>query len=115
MRFSTVAIFFLSLCTASLAVPFPAEAAKLAPVKAPTVELVSPMRVKVGGTIVLRGRNFSSRRVRNTVVFRGRRTVLASRWPPGRTGSWSRCQPASTSSSPRGTARRSPPACACRF
>ncbi len=77
MRTSTVAILFLGLCTASLAVPHPAEAAKRASAKAPTVELVTPMRVNVGGTIVLRGRNFSSRRVRNTVVFRGRRTVLA--------------------------------------
>ena len=77
MRPGAPAIFVLVLCTGSLAVPFPAEAAKLATVKAPTVELVSPMRVKVGGTIVLRGRNFSSRRVRNTVVFRGQGTVLA--------------------------------------
>lgn len=77
MRPGAPAILVLALCTGSLAVPFPAEAAKLATVKAPTVELVSPMRVSVGGTIVLRGRNFSSRRARNTVVFRGQRTVLA--------------------------------------
>ena len=47
----------------------PAEAAKRAkPV--PTVKRVTPMRLKVGDTLTLRGRNFSSRRTRNTVVFR---------------------------------------------
>jgi hypothetical protein len=73
MRFAPAAIFAMVLGLGSLAVPLPAEAATI---KTPTVELVSPMRVKVGGTIVIRGKNFSSRRVRNTVAFRGRRTVL---------------------------------------
>lgn len=77
MRSSALAMFVLALFTAWLAVPHPAQAAKRSAVHAPTVGLVSPMRVTPGGTIVIRGRNFSSRRVRNTVVFRGRGAVLA--------------------------------------
>jgi len=76
MRPGAVATFLLVLCTGMLAVPQPVSAADSS-VNAPTIELVSPMRVKAGGKIVLRGKNFSSRRVRNTVVFRRGRVVLA--------------------------------------
>jgi hypothetical protein len=37
---------------------------------APKVNLVSPMRVKVGGTLTIRGKGFSARKKRNTVIFR---------------------------------------------
>ncbi len=37
----------------------------------PTVKRVSPMRVKVGRTITIRGTGFSSSRKRNTIIFKG--------------------------------------------
>ena len=53
--------------------PVPAaDAAKKKAVKAvPAVKQVSPMRVKIGRTISVRGRNFSSSKRHNTVIFRG--------------------------------------------
>src|SRR5918999_2179197 len=39
--------------------------------KTPVITMVSPMRVRVGSLITIRGRNFSSNRRRNTVVFVG--------------------------------------------
>jgi hypothetical protein len=39
--------------------------------KAPAITLVSPMRVRVGSLLTIRGRNFSRNRRRNTVVFVG--------------------------------------------
>ena len=38
--------------------------------KAPAVTSVSPMKVKAGGTLTIKGRRFSSRRTRNTVILR---------------------------------------------
>jgi hypothetical protein len=57
----------------------PAAPAKRKKVKRPTVTRVTPMRVRVGARLAIRGRNFSSRRRRNTVVFRtpGGRTAFA--------------------------------------
>jgi hypothetical protein len=47
-----------------------APSAKSAAAKsAPAITLVSPMRVRVGSLITIRGRNFSRNRRRNTVVF----------------------------------------------
>jgi len=62
---------FALLCLAVAAMPAPAGAAKKKKAKVPTVTLVSPMRVAVGRTLTIRGRNFSSNRRKNTVVFRG--------------------------------------------
>ena len=47
--------------------------------KAPTVTKVAPMRVAVGAKLTIKGRRFSSRRKRNTVIFRapGGRTAFA--------------------------------------
>jgi hypothetical protein len=39
--------------------------------KAPKISKISPMRVKVGSKLTIRGKNFSSKRTRNTVFFRG--------------------------------------------
>jgi hypothetical protein len=50
--------------------PAAVASAKRAP-KAPTITRVSPMRVGLNGKITIRGRNFSSKRMRNTVIFRG--------------------------------------------
>ena len=59
--------------------PAPAAAAKKKKAKMPTIKLVSPMRVAVGRTITIRGKNFSSSRRKNTVVFRspGKRNAFA--------------------------------------
>ncbi|MEA2331537.1 MAG: hypothetical protein QOH58_1675 [Thermoleophilaceae bacterium] len=57
------------LCLAVAALPAPALAKKKA--KLPSISLVSPMRVAVGRTITIRGKNFSSNRRKNTVAFRG--------------------------------------------
>lgn len=48
-----------------------APAPEASAAKRPSVKLVAPMRAEVGGTLVIRGRGFSGRRSRNTVVFRG--------------------------------------------
>jgi hypothetical protein len=39
--------------------------------KTPVITMVSPMRVRVGSLLTIRGRNFSPRRSRNTVLFVG--------------------------------------------
>ena len=63
----TVPVLLAGLGTA-VAVPAAAQAKTSSK---PTITRVSPMRVKVGRTITIRGRNFSSSRKRNTVLFRG--------------------------------------------
>ena len=70
---------FALLCLAVAAMPAPAGAAKKAKAKVPTIKKVSPMRVAVGRTITIRGKNFSPSRRKNTVVFRspGKRTAFA--------------------------------------
>ena len=50
--------------------PAGAEAAKKKKVKRPTITRVTPMRIRVGATLTIRGKNFSSKRTRNTVIFR---------------------------------------------
>jgi IPT/TIG domain-containing protein len=64
----------ISLCLAAaslmlLALVPPATAAKKK--KLPTITKVSPMRVAVGAKLTIRGKNFSAKRKRNTVIFRG--------------------------------------------
>jgi IPT/TIG domain-containing protein len=45
--------------------------------KKPVITSVSPMRIKVGDSLTIRGRNFSSRRRKNTVIFAvGRRSFF---------------------------------------
>lgn len=71
-------LFALLVAALTAAMPAPAIAKKKK-AKAPTIKLVSPMRVAVGRTITIRGKNFSSSRRKNTVVFRspGKRTAFA--------------------------------------
>jgi len=66
-----LAPLFALLCLAVAAMPAPAAAAKKKKAKTPTIKLVSPMRVAVGRTLTIRGKNFSPNRRRNTVAFRG--------------------------------------------
>jgi hypothetical protein len=58
----------VTACGALLAPVAPAEAKKKA--KSPTIKRVSPMRVRVGHKITIRGTHFSSSRRRDTVMFR---------------------------------------------
>jgi hypothetical protein len=61
---------FLLLCAlAACLTVLPALPAS-ASAKAPAITLVSPTRVKVGGTLTIRGHGFSRRRTRNTLIFR---------------------------------------------
>ena len=60
----------LSLSALTLPAAAAGAPAKESTAKRPTITRVTPMRLKVGDTLMLRGRNFSSRRTRNTVVFR---------------------------------------------
>ena len=48
-----------------------APAKKRAKASAPTITRVTPMRVRVGGVLTIRGRNFKAKRTKNTVIFRG--------------------------------------------
>jgi hypothetical protein len=49
----------------------PAVAAKRPQAAKPKVTRVTPMRLEVGETLTIRGRNFKPRKQRNTVIFRG--------------------------------------------
>ena len=58
--------FLLALAALALLAPAAAPAAKR---RAPVITFVSPMRVQVGDTMTIRGRGFSARPSRNTVIF----------------------------------------------
>ena len=77
MRRLVPLLALLSLAIAAM--PAPAVAAKKKKAKTPTIKLVTPMRVSVGRTITIRGKNFSSSRRKNTIVFRspGKRNAFA--------------------------------------
>jgi hypothetical protein len=72
MRFSKAALltFAATAVCAGPATP-PATAAERSQAAKPKITRVTPMRVEVGETLVIRGRNFKSRKRRNTVVFKG--------------------------------------------
>jgi len=77
MRRLALALVALASLMAGVLTPPAASAAKKK-VKRPQVTSVTPMRLKAGRTLTIRGRNFSSRRRRNTVVFVvGRRSIFA--------------------------------------
>lgn len=76
MRRLTLVIALLAAACTVLVVPAGA-AAKKNKAKNPTVTSVSPMRVKPRKSLTIRGRNFSSSRRRNTVIFAvGRRSIF---------------------------------------
>lgn len=54
----------------ALAVPASAPAKAKKKAKSPVITKVTPMRLRVGATLTIRGKNFSPKRKRNTVVFR---------------------------------------------
>ena len=78
MRRTLTAVALLGALFAALP-GTPAHAQQARAVKASAIKLVSPMRVKVGRTITIRGARFSSTRRRNTIIFRspGKRTAFA--------------------------------------
>jgi hypothetical protein len=57
----------------------PASAAKRAKAAKPKITRVTPMRLEVGETLTIRGRNFRAKKGRNTVIFKapGGRTAFA--------------------------------------
>ena len=78
MRRLTLVLAVLATACAGLLAPAGATAAKRKKSKNPTVTSVSPMRIKAGRTLSIRGRNFSRNRRRNTVIFAvGRRSIFA--------------------------------------
>jgi hypothetical protein len=64
------AALLVSALTALLVVLAPSAPA-WARARKPVITYVTPMRVSVGGRLTLRGRGFSRRRSRNTLIFRG--------------------------------------------
>jgi hypothetical protein len=68
------AFLVITAAAAVAVIPTTAEAAPRAHAAAakPTITRVSPMRVKVGRTITVRGRHFSRRRTRDKVVFKAK-------------------------------------------
>ena len=73
-----IALCLLAAAIVALPAATQAKATK-AKVKRPTVTLVSPMRLVVGQTLTIRGRNFNKKARRNTVAFKAPngRTVFA--------------------------------------
>ena len=75
-----ITITFLTLIAAALlVVPATAVAQKRSKAPAPQITRVQPMRVAVGGTLTISGRNFKAQRGKNTVIFRSNngRTAFA--------------------------------------
>jgi hypothetical protein len=67
-----ITICLLALSATALLVTAPAASgAKKKAAKKPQITRVMPMRISVGKTLTIRGKNFSPKRRRNTVVFRG--------------------------------------------
>ncbi len=58
------------IAAALLVVPATAGAQKRSKAPAPQITRVQPMRVAVGGTLTISGRNFKAQRGKNTLVFR---------------------------------------------
>ena len=58
-----------TVCVAPMAAP--ATAAKRSDTAKPKITRVTPMRLEVGETLTIRGKNFKAKKNRNTVVFKG--------------------------------------------
>jgi hypothetical protein len=69
MRRTTITCFTLA-AAALVALPAPAFAARKASAKTPQITRVQPMRISVGGSLRITGRNFKALRNKNTVIFR---------------------------------------------
>lgn len=74
MRRLSIVLFASLAVLGALLLPGAAEAktSKRQKAAVPTIKLVSPMRVRVGRTITIRGKGFSRSRKRNTVLFKSR-------------------------------------------
>ena len=58
------------IAAALLVVPATAGAQKRSKAPSPHITRVQPMRVAVGGTLTISGRNFKAQRGKNTLIFR---------------------------------------------
>jgi IPT/TIG domain len=67
-RFSTLCL--LALSATALLVSAPAAPAAKEKAATPSITRVTPMRISVGATLTIAGRNFKPHRVANTVIFR---------------------------------------------
>ncbi len=78
-RSRALVLAFAALAVALTAVAAPAHAAKRAQAAKPKITRVTPMRLNVGETLVIRGKSFKPKPRGNTVVFQGAggRTVFA--------------------------------------
>ncbi len=74
MRRLSIVLFASVAVLGALLLPGAAQAktSKRQKAAVPTIKLVSPMRVRVGRTITIRGKGFSRSRKRNTVLFKSR-------------------------------------------
>jgi hypothetical protein len=74
-----ISITCLTLIAAALLVLPAAASAQKSKAKTPQITRVQPMRVTVGGTLTITGRNFKAQRRKNTVIFRANngRTAFA--------------------------------------
>lgn len=72
MRFFKAALLTVVATALTIGpVTAPATAAKRSQAAKPKITRVTPMRVEVGETLTIRGRNFKAKERRNTVIFRG--------------------------------------------
>jgi hypothetical protein len=65
-----VSICLLALSAAALLAAAPVATAAKKNAKTPAITRVAPMRISVGGTLTITGRNFRAKRLANTVIFR---------------------------------------------
>jgi hypothetical protein len=74
----TLLLALFALALAALLVPAGASAAKKKRSSVPTVSSVAPMKLAIGDTLTIRGRNFRAGKNKNTVVFKrdGQRAVF---------------------------------------
>ncbi len=69
--FRAVALAAMAAVVALVPAAAPAQAAKRAKAAKPKITRVTPMRLSVGETLTIRGKNFKSKPRANTVVFQG--------------------------------------------
>ena len=94
MRRLIIICLLALIAAALLVVPAAAGAQKRSKTPAPQITRVQPMRISVGGTLTIRGRNFKAQRGKNnTVIFRAGdgRTAFAKPRRATRASSWCGC------------------------
>jgi hypothetical protein len=69
-RIVSICLLVLSAAALLAAAPGASAAKKKASASTPTITRVQPMRISVGGTLTISGKNFKAKRSANTVIFR---------------------------------------------